>query len=333
MENKKLMKAVIHEDGCSADKLKVDFTEKPSPSTDQILVKVHASALNRADILQRLGKYPPPAGASPILGLEISGTVESTGSSAVRWKKGDKVFGLLPGGGYAEYAVIHEDMAMKIPSALNFNEAASIPEVFLTAYQALVWHSHLKEGEKILIHAGASGVGTAAIQIAKTLDAAVYVTASKSKHDICINLGAEKAIDYKTENFAKKIKEFNSGKGVDVIIDFIAGPYYKMNIDSLNIDGRMVLLATLGGGLVDEIDLRNILSKRLTITGSALRSRTREYQIKLTKEFAGFALEKFESGILKPVVDKVFDMSEVSLAHKYMEENKNTGKIVLKISG
>ena len=323
------MKAVLHIDGCTAEELRVGETKKPVPESNQILIKVKAAGINRADIMQREGKYPPPEGVSTILGLEVSGIVDETGSSVTKWKKGDKIFGLLPGGGYAEYAVMHEDMAMSIPSNLSFAETASIPEVFLTAYQAIAWHAKLKSGETILIHAGASGVGTAAIQIAKTMGAKIYITASKSKHNICLKLGAEKAIDYKSENFTEKIKEFTGGTGADVIIDFIAGPYFKQNIESLNRDGRMVILASLGGGRIDEFDLRKILSKRLTIIGSSLRSRTREYQIELTKEFRGFALKKFESGIMKPVVDKIYDADDAAEAHRYMEANKNSGKLVL----
>ncbi len=323
------MKAVLYNYGCTADEMKIGETETPSPLPEQILVRVMAAGINRADIMQREGKYPPPPGITPILGLDMAGIVEDTGSSAAKWKKGDKVFGLLPGGGYAEYAVIHQDMAMKIPTRLGFAEAASIPEVFLTAYQSIARHLKLSKGEKFLIHAGASGVGTAAIQIAKSIGAIVYVTASKEKHEICVKLGAEKAIDYKTEDFAEKIKEFTGGKGVDVIMDFIAGPYFNKNIESLNIDGRMVILASLGGGKIGDFDLRKILTKRLTVAGSALRSRTRAYQIELTKEFAGFALEKFETGTLKPVVDKVYGVKDAAEAHKYMEANKNSGKVVL----
>lgn len=325
------MKAIIVESPGGREKLKIGEIEKPVIKENEILVKVFAAGINRADVMQREGKYPPPAGASTILGLDMAGVVEEVGTLVRKWKKGDKVFGLLPGGGYAEYCAIQDDMAMRIPSNLNFEEAASIPEVFLTAYQALAWNTKLKKGESILIHAAASGVGTAAIQIAKELGAEIYITASKPKHEVCLKLGALKAIDYKTENFVEKIREFTANKGVDVIIDFISGPYFKQNIDCLKIDGRLTILAFLGGGRVDNFDLRQVLSKRLSIIGSALRSRSRDYQIKLTKDFSEFALDKFESGKLKPIVDKVFDMADVASAHQYLEENKNTGKLVLKI--
>ena len=326
------MKAIIFDEPGEPDVLKLGEFEKPVPKENEILVKVNSSALNRADTLQRRGKYPPPKGASPILGLEIAGTVEAAGSNVTKWKIGDKVFGLIPGGGYAEYAVINEEMAMPVPENLSMNESAAIPEVFLTAYQALVLYGNLQKDETVLIHAGASGVGTAAIQIVRELGAKVFVTASSGKHKTCLELGAEKAIDYKSEKFDEKILEFTNGKGADVIIDFISGPYFKQNLDSLNVDGRLIILATLGGGKVDEFDMRKILVKRLSIIGSTLRSRSLDYQIKLTKEFSSFALERFKQGKLKPVIDSVFEWNKAAEAHKYMEENKNIGKIILDIN-
>jgi len=326
------MKAIVIDSPGGAEKLKIGEVLKPEPKENEILVKVEATALNRADILQREGKYPPPKGASNIIGLEMAGTIVDVGSNANDWKTGDKVFGLIPGGGYGEYAVINKDMAMKIPNSLKSYEATAIPEVFLTAYQATLWYGKLTKGKSILIHAGASGVGTAAIQIAREIGAHIYVTASDAKQQSCINLGAEKAINYKTQDFEKEILNLTDNKGVDVIIDFIMGPYFQQNINSLSTDGRLVILATLGGGKVENLDMRKILIKRLTIIGSTLRSRSLDYQIKLTNEFKEHSLEKFESGKFKPVIDKIFDWKDVSEAHKYMEQNKNIGKIVLKIS-
>jgi tumor protein p53-inducible protein 3 len=326
------MKAINVETPGGAEKLKPAEYPDPIPKEKEILVKVSAAALNRADILQREGNYPPPKGASEILGLEISGEVVECGKTVVRWKKGDKIFGLIPGGGYSEFAVIHEEMANPVPKNLSMIEASAIAESFLTAYQALVWLSKLNSHEKVLIHAGASGVGTSGIQIAREIGAEVFVTASASKHDVCIQLGASKAIDYRTEKFHKKIMDFTNGLGVDVIIDFIGAPYFKDNIASLKADGRMIILAAMGGGKVDEIDLRKILRNRLSIIGSTLRARSLEYQIKLNKELLEFSFKKFEEGKLKPVIDKVFNFEEAAEAHKYMEANKNIGKIVLNIN-
>ncbi len=326
------MNAITFEEFGGPEVLKLGKYEKPSAGTNEILVKVEAAALNRADTLQRIGKYPPPKDASPILGLEIAGVIADTGSLVSKWNAGDKVFGLIPGGGYAEYAVINENMAMKVPENLSMVDAAAIPEVFLTAYQALVWYGKLKSNESILIHAGGSGVGTAAIQIAKEIGADIYITASKAKHNKCLKLGARHTIDYKTEEFDKKIFEFTENQGVDVVIDFIAAAYLNKNIDILKTDGRLIILATLGGGVAEKVDLRKVLSKRLTIVGSALRSRSLDYRVKLTKEFEKNILPKISSGKIMPVIDKIFDWKNAADAHRYMEENRNTGKIVLKIS-
>jgi putative PIG3 family NAD(P)H quinone oxidoreductase len=326
------MKAIIVEKPGGIEQLKLGDYPKPQCGETEILVKVKATALNRADIMQREGKYPPPAGASPILGLEIAGIVESVGSKVFKWKSGDKVFGLIPGGGYAEYAIINENMVIEIPDNLSFEESASIPEVFLTAFQSLVWLSELKTNEFVLIHAGASGVGTAAIQIARELGARIIITASTEKQKICKDLGADLTIDYKTKNFKDEILKFTNNYGADVIIDFIGGSYFKQNIESLTRDGRLVILSTLSGGKVEEFDVRPILAKRLKIIGSSLRSRSLDYQIKLTKDFKDFAYEKISKGIIKPVIDKIYDWSEVAEAHKRMEENKNIGKIVLRVN-
>lgn len=324
------MKAIIFSSPGSAENLQIGEWETPTPKPHEILVKVAATALNRADILQREGKYPPPKGASPVLGLEMSGEVIEAGEEVTKWKVGDKVFGLLPGGGYAEYAVIHENMAMPVPENLNLIEAAAIPEVFLTAYQALQWLAHLQPGERILIHAGASGVGTAAIQLAKQMQTSqIMVTVSAQKRSTCLTLGADHAIDYHTENFQETVSKSTSGQGVDVILDFVAAPYFEKNINSLTIDGRLILLATLGGGKIENFDLRKLLQKRLQIVASTLRSRSLDYQIRLTQDFAQFALPRFQKNQLKPVIDRVFEWSDVQAAHRYMESNQNTGKIVL----
>ncbi|MFD3000269.1 NAD(P)H-quinone oxidoreductase [Pontibacter toksunensis] len=326
------MKAILVKEPGGPEQLYIGESEKPLPMPYELLVKVHATALNRADTLQRQGKYPPPKGASPLLGLEVAGEVVEAGLSCTRFKKGDKVFGLLPGGGYAEYAVINESMTLPVPENLSMEEAAAIPEVFLTAYQALVWLGKLQAGERALIHAGASGVGTAAIQLARALKAEVLVTASEQKLQACLDLGANKAINYKEVSFEDAVLAHTNSEGVDVIVDFVAGPYFKHNIECLRLDGRLVLLASLGGGKVDELDLRKILMKRLHIMGSTLRSRTPAYQMKLTEEMWRFAKPYFESGKIKPAIDSVFDWQQVADAHRYMEENKNIGKIVLRVS-
>jgi putative PIG3 family NAD(P)H quinone oxidoreductase len=315
----------------SPDQLFIGEFPTPEPSEYQIRIRVKATALNRADLLQREGKYPPPAGESPILGLEIAGEVEKLGSKVQKWKIGDRVCGLLAGGGYAEYAVIHEDLAMPIPVNLDFVAAAAIPEAFLTAFQALVWIAKLQAGESVLIHAGASGVGTAALQLARLIGAKAYVTASAEKHAICKSLGAEHSIDYKTEDFAQSIQTLTEGRGVDVVLDFLGASYLEGNLQALGMDGRMVLLAIMGGAQAPGINLGMVLMKRLSINGSTLRARTLSYKAKLTHEFMNLTWDHFATGKLYPVVDTVFPWTEVANAHRYMEENRNQGKIVLSI--
>ena len=325
------MKAVIIKAFGEAENLYIGQWENPTPKPHELLIKVHATALNRADTMQRRGQYPPPPGESPILGLEIAGEIVGMGKEVTGWQIGDRICGLIGGGGYAEYAVIPAKQALSIPTNLSYEQAAGIPEVFLTAFQAISWIGQLQKGENILIHAGASGVGTAAIQIAKQIGATIFVTASKGKHQACLDLGADKAIDYQAENFQEKILAYTQNKGVDLIIDFIAAPYLQKNINSLNFDGRMVLLALMGGFKVQDLNILPLLFKRIKIQGSTLRARSLTYKADLTKDLYNFAWPLFENGTFKPVIDSVFDWTEVVAAHQYMEANKNIGKIILKV--
>ncbi len=326
------MKAILLKEFGLPENMYIGDWETPQPTDQELLVKVKATALNRADTMQRQGNYPPPPGASTIMGLEFAGEVVALGKRVSNWQVGAKVCGLLSGGGYAEYVTIHKDLAMPIPKGLSFEEAAAIPEVFLTAYQALIWIAKLKEGENILIHAGASGVGTAALQIAKAVGANSYVTASKGKHETCLRLGATQAIDYKTEDFEAAILEATNKKGVDVVIDFIAAPYFQKNIQVLGLDGRMVLLALMGGMKVAQFNLLPFFIKRIQVTASTLRSRSLDYKIRLSQDLQQFAWSKFESKTFQPVIDRVYDWSQVAEAHTRMENNENIGKIILKIT-
>jgi tumor protein p53-inducible protein 3 len=325
------MKAIQIKDFGGPEELYLGDYKTPTPAANEILIKVEATALNRADTLQRMGKYPPPEGDSPIMGLEMAGEVVEVGEQVMHWKIGDKVCGLLGGGGYAEYAVIPERLALPWPEGFDAVQAAAVPEVFLTAFQALRWLAHLQEGERVLIHAGASGVGTAAIQLAKVMGAHPVVTASAGKHGLCQELGAELAIDYKTENFADRLKDYTKGEGVNVVIDFIGGPYLQQNLDVMGLEGRMVLLAFLGGVKVDNLNIAPVLRKRLQVIGSTLRARDLEYKIRLSSDLQLFAWPLFANGQLRPIVDKVYDWSEVAEAHRYMESNQSKGKIVLRV--
>ena len=325
------MKAVLLTAPGGAEQLYLGAYPTPEPGPDELLVRVAATALNRADLMQREGRYPPPKGASEILGLELAGTVEAMGAACEGWDVGDRVFGLLPGGGYAEYAVLHHQMAMPVPPAMSFEEAAAVPEVFLTAFQALYWLGGLEEEQHVLIHAGASGVGTAAIQLAKRASAHAYATASAPKHRRCLEMGADLVIDYKEDDFAERIQEVTSGYGVDIIVDFIGASYFKQNISSLAVDGRLIILSMLGGRMVESVDLGALFRKRAQVITTTLRSRSLAYKIDLTKAFSKKWLSFFESGHLVPVIDSVYDWADVQDAHRHMGANKNAGKIVLRV--
>jgi putative PIG3 family NAD(P)H quinone oxidoreductase len=296
------------------------------------LVKVAATAINRADTLQRRGKYPVPPGESEILGLEVSGEIVALGAGCQVRQVGERVCGLLGGGGHTEFAVLPEAMALPLPAELDLIEAAAIPEVFLTAFQALDWLADLQAGETLLVHAGASGVGTAAIQLARAKGAQVVVTASAGKHALCQQLGAAHCIDYRREDFAAVVAEQTGGKGVEVILDFIAAPYFQRNLDSLALDGRLVMLALLGGGKPEAVNLLPVLRKRLQILGSTLRNRPAAYKAALSRAFWSFAQEGFATGQLKPVIDRVLPWEKISEAHRLMEANENAGKVVLTVS-
>ncbi len=311
----------------------LEITEAPTPpiGAQEVLIRTAATALNRADLLQRMGKYPAPKGASPFPGLEVAGTIVSKGDQVSRWKIGDRVCALLPGGGYAEYVSIPEGMLLPIPIGMSFEQAAAIPEVFLTAHQAIHWLADLQSGERILIHAGASGVGTAAIQLAKHIGTEIIVTASSGKHELCKKLGADLCIDYKSESFSEIIAEFTGNKGVDVIIDFIGAPYFQGNLDSLGIDGRLVQLAFMGGVHPKEVNLGPLLRKRLKLMGSTLRARSLDYKVKLVNDFREKYWPLFAAGTIEAIIDSVYNWEAVSDAHRRMETNLNQGKIVLKL--
>ncbi|MGM0589841.1 MAG: NAD(P)H-quinone oxidoreductase [Bacteroidota bacterium] len=326
------MKAVVVHQKRSGTILSIEEVETPSMQPDEVLVNIHATALNRADLIQREGRYPPPPGASEILGLEMAGEITEVGSDVDQWQIGDRVFALLPGGGYAQYAAVPAEMLLPIPDEMSYQEAAAIPETFLTAYQTLVWLGDLKAGHRVLIHAGGSGVGTSAIQLAREMGATIYTTAGQDhKLERCAALGADLTINYKTEDFDQQIAKATKDDGVDLIIDFIGEPYWEQNLKTLKIDGRMIYLAMMGGSRLQGQSIGKILTKRLTIKGSTLRSRPLDYKTRLTKEFWSFAEQRFKNQQLKPVMDSVYSWKKVEEAHDRMGSNLNTGKIVLTI--
>lgn len=312
------------------------LTDWPDPKIGpgEVLIRVHASGLNNADLLQRRGLYPAPKGESEILGLEIAGEVLevgsplANGSTASLWKPGDRVMALLSGGGYAEKAVVASGLLMPLPPRLSFVEGACIPEAFLTAFLELVWLGRIQAGEKILIHAGASGVGTAAIQLAKRRGLSVGVTASSAeKLEFCRQLGADALICYRSEEFSSKVLEWTGGQGVDVILDLVGAPYFEQNLACVKTGGR-ILLVGLSGGAKAEVNFRSLLNKRVTVMGSTLRARSLEERVHLTQDFIKEELPNF-GGALKPILCKEFPAQAAIEAHRFLESQKNIGKVVL----
>lgn len=325
------MRAVVFDTFGDADVLYIGEVDKPTPGADQLLIKVHATALNRADTLQRRGKYPPPAGDSTIMGLEIAGEIVAKGDGVKNYHLGDRVFGLVGGGGYAEYCLLDAKMAMKMSNDWDYTYAAAIPEVFLTANETVFELGQLKTGQDLLLHAAASGVGTTAIQMAKNIDANVYATVgSEEKGAFVLQLGAKAFANYKATDFLPWIMQQTGQQGVDVVEDFVGKDNFARNLAALKAEGRLVQVATMSGA-VAEIDLRILMSKRLHIIGSVMRSRSLADKRAITKRFIDRWWDKLVSGEIKPIIDKVYDWQEVIAAHKYMESNANMGKIVLRV--
>ncbi|KAG8897354.1 hypothetical protein FRC00_004403 [Tulasnella sp. 408] len=348
MSSESVMKAVLVKDGKGPiENLYIGDAPKPQATLpNQVLVKVKMFGLNRMDISQREGEYPLPPGTTEILGVEFSGSVAEVGPNVQDFHIGDEVFGLTYGGAYAEYVLVNAGMLLPKHPQLSWEQAAAIPEAWLTAYQALVMNTNIKEGDNVLIHAGASGVGIAAIQLANFFKAnrIICTAGSQEKLDFLrsMPLPPTDTINYKTEDFSKRVAEITGGKGVDVIVDFIGQEYWNKNISSLALDGRMVILATLGGELMPQgAEITPILYKRLRIQGSTLRSRSQEYQNELINGFKRDALSKIkgrstgspgEAGDFKIYVHKVFKWTEIQDAHREMEQNKNSGKIIVEVA-
>ncbi len=322
------MKAILVDQPGHVDAMRYGETAAPQPEKGDLLVRVRAAGVNRADLQQRRGSYPPPPGASPILGLEIAGEVAEPSG---RWKVGDRVMAVVTGGGYAQECVVSQGMAMPIRDGFSFEQAAAIPEAFLTASMNLFALGHLARGETALIHAGASGVGSAAIQLARAAGARVFATAgSEAKRAFCAQLGAELAIDYRSEDFARRALEATDNRGVDVIIDFIGVAYWMSNLAALARSGRLLLVGFLGG-TSGTLDLGPIMSKNLTVTGTTLRRTPLDRKTALTQDFVEAWLPKFATGELKPTVHAVFPIEAAADAHRMMEANANLGKIILRV--
>ena len=303
----------------------------PTPGPGELLVKVEAAGVNRPDVLQRQGNYAPPPGASDLPGLEIAGTVAALGPGVAGWKLGDRVTALLAGGGYAEYATAPVPQCLPVPKGLSMVEAAAIPETFFTVWTNVFERGRLRPGESFLVHGGSSGIGTTAIQLAQAWGARVFATAGDAaKCRACERLGAERCVDYKTEDFVKVIMDLTGGKGVDVVLDMVGGDYTARNIQLLAMEGRSVQIATLHGAKV-EINLAQIMMKRLTLTGSPLRARTVEQKGAVAKAVRENVWPWLESGKVKPVIFKTLPLMQAADAHRLMESSAHIGKIVLTV--
>jgi NADPH:quinone reductase len=304
----------------------------PQPRTGEILVKVEAAGVNRPDVAQRQGAYPPPKGASPVLGLEVAGEVVAIGEGVSEYGIGDKVCGLANGGGYAEYCVIPAGQALPWPKGYDAVKAAALPETFFTVWANLFQMAGLTEGESVLIHGGSSGIGTTAIQLARAFGATAYATAgSREKCEACEKLGAKRAIDYRTEDFVDIVKEETGGKGVDVVFDMIGAAYFEKNLSVLARDGCLSIIAFLGGNKAENVDLTPIMVKRLTVTGSTMRPRTAEEKRAIRDELAAEVWPLLEEGKLAPVIHSVMDFEDVVDAHRLMETSSHIGKIIMKV--
>ena len=323
------MKAVLTERPGDETVLRVGEAPAPLVGPGELRIRVAATAVNRADLLQRQGLYPPPPGASPILGLECAGTVAELGAGVSGWRVGDRAMALLAGGGYAEEVVVHAGSALPVPERLSLEEAAAVPEAFLTAHLNLFELGGLRAGAAALVHGGGSGVGTAAIQLARAAGARVFVTAgSEEKCARCRALGAELAVNYRSESFRERVQEATGGRGVEVVLDPIGAAYLADNLASLAVGGRLVLIGLMGGAKA-EIGLGALLTRRLSVIGSTLRTRPVEEKAALVAAFLARFGAELAAGRIRPIVDRVLPLAAVAEAHRVMKASEHFGKIVL----
>lgn len=304
----------------------------PVPADDEILVAVAAAGVNRPDVMQRQGKYPPPPGAPDIPGLEIAGLVAQVGKDVSRWKEGDPVVALVPGGGYAEFCTVHETTALPLPEPLTLVEGAGIPETTFTVWNNVFNRGRLRPGEWLLVHGGTSGIGTTAIQLGKAFGALVAVTAgSDEKAKAAERLGADLAVNYRSADFVAALREATGGRGADVILDMVGGDYLARNVEAAAEEGRIVLISTLRGAEAS-LDLRKVMAKRLTLTGSTLRNRPLAFKAELARSIEETVWPVIAQGRFKPVIDRLFPLAEAAAAHARMDAGEHIGKIILTVT-
>jgi putative PIG3 family NAD(P)H quinone oxidoreductase len=327
------MKAVLMKEFGAADVMYIGEAQKPAPAPDQVLIKVAATSINRPDIVQREGNYPPPKGDSEILGLEVAGIIEELGADVTGWKKGDRVMTLVGGGGYAEYAVAYACHLMRIPDSMTYEEAACVCESYITAFSNVFMIGEFKDGQTAIFHGGGGGVNTAAIQLSNALtpNSKYIVTAAPAKIEEVKKLGAALVVDYTTTpDFSDAVKEFTNKQGVDLILDHVGAAYLKPNMNSLTYMGRLVIIGVISG-IKAELNLALMMVKRQQIIGSVLRSRPVAMKGEIVAEFTRRALPKFADRSIVPIIEKVFPIEQAADAHKMMEADSHFGKIVLKI--
>jgi NADPH:quinone reductase len=322
------MRAVVLTEHGGPEVLHILDVADPVPGPDEIVVDVVATALNRADLLQRRGRYPGPPMEHEIPGMEFAGRVLAVGERARHWSVGAEVMGIVGGGAYAERLALHERQAMAVPNSVPLADAAAIPEVFITAWDALVLQGRLTSGRVALVHAGASGVGTAAIQLAKAIGASVAVTTSTTKVERCRALGADLVVDYTSDDYVAAVRDFTDGRGVDTILDVVGGDYLARNLDAVAVGGHIVQVGVMADAKAT-FPLGALLPKRATLVGTVLRARPLEEKIAITQQFAREVLPLFDAGLLAPVIDRRFRLDQIDDAHRYMESNANVGKIVI----
>ena len=326
------MRAIVTDGSGGPEVLRLGEAPRPRPGPGQVLIRVAATSVNRADLQQRAGNYPPPPGESEILGLEVAGVIEELGADVADWRIGDRVMTLVGGGGYAEYALAPASTLMSVPDDMDLVQAAAISEVWITAYLNVFGEAGLRAGETLLVHGGASGVGTAAIQLAKALGPSrvIVTVGSEDKAAACRALGADHAILYKAEDFARRVLEITEKRGADVILDHIGAAYLEPNLACLALYGRLVIIGLLGGAKA-ELNIGRLMVKRQRIIGSVLRARPVDEKARVTAAFREQVLGRFAAGELKPVIHEVLPLEEARRAHELMAANANTGKLVLQV--
>jgi putative PIG3 family NAD(P)H quinone oxidoreductase len=328
------MRYIDHGRGGAPEVLVPQRAALPVPGSDEILVRVAYAGVNRPDVLQRSGNYPPPPGASPWLGLEVSGQVAAVGSAVTQWRVGDAVCALTNGGGYAEFVTVPAAQALPVPRGLSLLQAAALPETYFTVWANVFERGRLAAGETLLIHGGSSGIGTTAIQMAKAWGAKVYVTVGSAEKALACtrDLGADHAINYRTHDFLAEVMQLTDKRGVDVILDMVGGDYIGRNLKALALEGRLVQIAFLQTSKVD-IDLMPVMIKRLTVTGSTLRARPAADKARLAAELRARIWPHLEQGRMLPVINKVYPLAQAAQAHRHMESSEHIGKLMLEVAG